>query len=99
MVIVRDVFQIDPEHMKEAKEWARENREMSKRAGFGSATRILTDLVGNYYTLVLEHEFQSLTEFENGLQKFMSNPEWQQSYTKMRKAVWGGHREVLSLVD
>ncbi len=99
MIVVRDVLQIDPEHMQQAKEWAKESRELGRKLGGVATSRVLCDLVGNYYTMVFEHEAPSLAEYEANTKKMMAHPEWQQSYGKMRKAVRGGHREIFSVID
>jgi NIPSNAP len=97
MIVVRNVFQIDPGQMKQAKEEIQRNRELSARLGF-RITRVLTDLVGTYYTLVLESEFSGLAEYEAAMQKLLADPGWQQSYGRMRGMIRGGHREIYTVV-
>ena len=98
MIVVRDVFQIEPDQMKRAKELAKQQRELAKRDGYSMA-RLLTDLTGEYYTLVFESEFGSLGEFEASLSKVMSDPEVQKHYPQFRTLIRGGRREIFTLVE
>ena len=98
MIVVRDVFQIEPDQMKLAKELVKQGREMGRRLAH-PFSRILTDLTGEYYTLVLESEAKSLAEYEAGLQKVMADAEWQRFYPQFRKLIRGGRREIFSVVE
>ncbi|MBI1956024.1 MAG: hypothetical protein HYS38_06480 [Acidobacteria bacterium] len=97
MIVVRNIFQIEPDQMKLAIELAKQNRELSKKIGY-PISRILTDLVGDFYTLVLEFESGSLAELEVGMKKIMSDPKWQKLYPQLRKLMRGGRREVFTVV-
>ncbi len=98
MILVRDVFQIDPEQMKTAKEEMKEHREIAKRLGY-QIGRVLTDLTGEYYTLVLESQYKNLAEYEAALKKIFADAGWQKSYAKFRKMIRGGRREMYTVVD
>ena len=62
MILVRDVFQVKFGQMKQAKDvW----KEMFKAMPTsGNKPRLLTDLTGQYYTLVLESTFKDLADYE-----------------------------------
>jgi hypothetical protein len=98
MVIVRNVFQIRPEEMKNALSIVREGRPLAQRLGM-PAQRAMSDLVAGFYTLVLESEYPSLSAFEESISKAFSNPEWQAFYSRLRPLVAGGHREIFTLVE
>ena len=98
MIVVRDIFHIDPDQMKQAKELAKQGRELGKRLGY-PFSRILTDLTGEYYTLVLESEAKSLAEYEAGLLQVQAAPDWQRFYPQFRKLIRGGRREIFSVVE
>jgi NIPSNAP len=98
MIVVRDLFHVEPEQMKVAKEEFKKHREIAKRLGYRTV-RVLTDLTGEYYTLVLESEYSSLAEYEAALHKIFADSEWQQSYSKFRKMIRGGRREIFTLVE
>ena len=99
MIVVRNVFQLKFGKAKEAVELWKEGMAIAKRLGFpAKSSRILTDLVGQYYTLVFESTFESLSDFENGGKKIMSNPEWGAWYAKVIAITDSGYREIFNLV-
>jgi hypothetical protein len=98
MVVVRNVFQIRPEEMKKALAIVRESRPLFESLGM-PRQRAMTDLVADFYTLVLETELPSLGAFEEATVKHFSNPEWQAFYSRLRPLVSGGRREVFTVVD
>jgi NIPSNAP len=98
MIAVRDIFQIDPEQMKAAKEGMKQMRGINQRLGF-KLTQVLTDLTGEYYTLVLESEYASLAEYEASLKRIFADAEWQKSYAKFRGMIRGGRREIYTVVE
>lgn len=53
MIVVRDVFQLKFGKAREAREVMKEGMEIARKYNVGPG-RILTDLVGPAYTLVLE---------------------------------------------
>ncbi|MBM3449476.1 MAG: hypothetical protein FJX78_00530 [Armatimonadetes bacterium] len=58
--------------MKDAQAAMKEMMTIEAEVGFEGA-RVLTDLVDDYYTLVLESEFPSLVEFEKAFQQEMTH--------------------------
>ena len=70
MIQVREVFQLQFGRAREAIALAREGAAIEARHG-GVQARILTDLTGDYYTLVLESDHESLAAFER-----FWNPPW-----------------------
>lgn len=98
MILVRDVLKIAPDSMKEAKKLARENREFAKRQGYPEML-LMTDLTGNFYTLVMESRFDNLSHYEESMKLVMTSKEWKKTYPKLRKCIRGGQREIYSIVD
>ena len=98
MILVRDVLKIAPESMREAKKLAKEERELAKRLGYPEML-IMTDFTGNFYTLVSESRFDSLSQYEELMKRVMTSKEWQKFYPKLRKCIRGGQREIYTLVD
>lgn len=98
MIVVREVFSIDPEYMKQAKELMREYRDMVTKLNH-PMPRIMTDLVASHYTLVMETDFKDMAEFEKVLDGAFSTPEWQKFYPGLRKLMKGGHREIYTLLE
>ncbi len=98
MILVRDIFQIAPENMKDAKELSKQAISIEKRLT-NVESRVLTDLVGDFYTLVFETEFRGMGHFEEALQEVFADKEWQASYPRFRKLIRGGRREIFTVVE
>ena len=99
MIIVRNVFRLHFGKSREAVPVFKEGIALAKKMGFGRApARLLTDLVSSFYTVVLEHTFESMSDFENS-QKMMANNEWKAWYQKVVPFVESGHREVFTIVE
>ncbi len=98
MILVRDVFQLKFGQAKEAVAAWQEGVAIMKRLGGGQAPRLLTDLVGPYYTLVFEHSYPSLAEYERSSREGMANEEWRAWYPKVAALAGGGHREIFNIV-
>jgi hypothetical protein len=60
--------------------------------------RVLTDLTGPYYTLVLESTYKDLATFETELHKEMSGPDFAKWYQKFIPLVDSGRREIFTIV-
>lgn len=95
MILVRDVFQLQFGKMRDALAVLGEMRDIERASGY-DVTRVLTDLTGPYYTLVMESTFESLADYERGLQ---FTDEWRAAYAHFVPLVLGGHREILRVVD
>ena len=98
MIVVRNVFQVKFGRAKEAIELWKEGLPLAKRLGFTAKSRVLTDVVGQFYTLVFENSFESLSDFETNSKKIMSSSEWQAWYQKISGLIESGHREIFNVV-
>src|SRR5512142_1114479 len=99
MVIVRNVFQLKFGKAREAIALAKENVSMASKSGMEPGRmRLLTDVVGRFYTLVLEITFNSLADLE-GQRDMMNGDEWRRWYEKFSALVESGYREVFQVVD
>lgn len=96
MIVVRNVFQLKFGKAREAvtlwKEAFSKNRKM-----FGENARLLTDLVGPFYTLVLELTFDNLNTYQEMARGTMDNPEWRDWYRKFSELVQSGYREIFTV--
>jgi hypothetical protein len=97
MLLIRDVLQIEPSRMKSVKEIGLKNLGLLRKQKF-PVTRIMTDFIGAYYTLVIESEVPDLGSYEKDMQATMASPEWQAFYGQIRDAVRGGRREVFHIL-
>jgi hypothetical protein len=99
MIVVRNVFRLKFGKARDAVELWKEGLALAKRLGFAAkSSRVLTDLVGQFYTVVFETTFESLTDFENSVKPIMSNSEWQAWYQKVTAVTESGYREILNVV-
>jgi hypothetical protein len=98
MIVVRDVFQIEPDKMKQAKDEIKQHRQLTTPLGY-RMTRVMTDLSGEFYTLVLESEFSGLAEYEKALKTILADKGWQESYARLRRTIRSGRREIYTVVE
>ena len=71
---------------------------MLSSAGFKD-TRLLVDLVGDFYTVVLETSATSLGEWESALTSTLPQEEWQRQYARLTPLVLEGRREIFRVVE
>ncbi len=101
MVVVRNVFQLKFGKAKEAVALMKEGLAIQKRAitDVEFSTRLLTDVTGPFYTLVLELTVPSIAMFESYAPKLFGNKEWQANYQKVGELVESGYREIFTVVE
>ena len=101
MVVIRNVFHLRFGKTKEAVAVLKEGLGIQKRVltGVEYSNRILTDVTGTFYTLVLELTVPSLAAFETNAPRLFSDKDWQANYAKMVPLVESGHREVFTVVE
>lgn len=98
MIIVRDVFQLQFGKAKDAVTVCKAGLENAKDMGNPIPMRIMTDLVGKYYTLVMESTFDSLSHYEQSMREMFDNEQWRDWYQKLLPFLESGHREIFTLV-
>ncbi len=98
MIVVRNVFRLKFGKARDAKESMKNMIEINRRLGFAQSTRVLTDVTGPFYTLVLEMTFPSLAEFERS-EAAMSDAGWKDAYAKFVPLVESGQREIFSIIE
>lgn len=98
MILVRDIFQVKFGKMKEVTGLWKEGLEILKRTGH-KPVRLLTDVTGEYYTLVMESTFNDLSEFENGHKSVAKSEDWRKWYPRFHDYVVTGRREIFSIVE
>ncbi len=99
MIVVRNVFRLKFGKAKDALALWKEGQEIARRTGSGEKMRAMTDLVGPFYTLVMEEEFQSLADMESAMQRDMGVEEWKGWYQKFVPLVESGYREIFTVVE
>jgi hypothetical protein len=100
MILVRNIFQLKFGKAREAIAVWKEGLGIARKAGFGSApVRLLTDLTGPGYTLVMEVTHTDLADFEKTSKDVMGSAEWKSWYQKFVPLVESGRREIFTIVE
>ena len=99
MIVVRNVFRLKFGKTKEAVALLKEGIAIQKRAGVEMNQRIMTDLVGTFYTLVLELTIPNLGALEANMPKVMGDKDWQAIYQKFSALIESGYREIFTIVE
>ncbi len=101
MVVVRNVFQLKFGKAREAVALIKQGVAIQKRAlaGVDFSTRLLTDVTGPNYTLVLELTVPNLATFETSAPRLFGDKEWQANYQQIMPLVESGHREIFTIVE
>jgi hypothetical protein len=101
MIVVRNVFHLEFGKAKEAIALMKEGLAIQKRVltGVEFSTRLLTDVTGPFYTLVLEVTVPSLAALEASMPRTFGDKDFQANYQKMAALVRSGHREVFTIVE
>ena len=99
MIVVRNVFQLKFGKSKEAVALLKEGIAIQKRAGVEMNQRLMTDLVGTFYTLVLELTTPNMGTLEANMPKVMGDKDWQANYQKFSALVESGYREIFTIVE
>lgn len=98
MIVVRDIFQLHFGKAREAVALAKEMRTIEQAAGY-PVSRLLTDVVGEYYTLVMESTFENLADHEKGLSQGTQDQGWRDLYARFVPLVRSGRREIFRVVE
>ena len=96
MIVVRNVFRLKFGKAKDAKTILSDIMEINKKLGV--TFRVLTDITGVSYTLVLETTHESLSDFENQLKSVFASKDYQESYQKFIPLVDSACREIFTIV-
>jgi hypothetical protein len=99
MILIRNVFRLKFGKAREAVALMKEGVAIQKRAGAPFTSRVLTDVTGPFYTLVLELTVPSLASFETEAPRFMGDKDFQANYQKLVPLIESGYREVFTVVE
>ena len=99
MIVVRNVFRLKFGKAKEAVALFKQGIAIQKQAGVDMNQRIMTDLVGTFYTLVLELTVANMGVLEANMPKVMGDKDWQANYQKLSALVESGYREIFTIVE
>src|SRR5678815_4107144 len=98
MVVIRNVFRLKFGKAREAVGLFKEGVAIQKRVGAGLefSTRLLTDVTGPFYTVVLEITVPNLAAFEGAAPSLMADKDWQANYQKICLLVESGYRDIFT---
>ena len=101
MIVIRNVFRLKFGKAREAMELFKEGMAIQKRVVKieNFSMRLLTDVTGPFYTVVVELTVPSLAAYEAEAPRVMGDKEFQANYQKMVQLVESGSREVFRLVE
>jgi hypothetical protein len=99
MIVIRNVFQLKFGKAREALVVMKEGVAIQKRLAADASARLLTDVTGPHYTLVLELTVPNLAAFEATVPRIFGDKDFQTNYQKMVPLVESGHREIFTIVD
>jgi len=95
MYLVREVFQTKP---GKAKDLVKIFKEAGKIIEGMGKTRIMTDAVSNYWTVILEMEVESLAAWEK-MAGTIQKPEVKEIMKDYMTLLEGGHREIFKIEE
>lgn len=98
MIVQRNVFQLEFGTAREAIAIMRETSSIAARLGLPGQYRLLTDLTGEMYTLVLEVTVENLAELEEGGRMF-ADPEWREKQARMNPLVRSARKDLFTVVE
>ena len=99
MILVRNVFQLKFGKAREALAILKEGVAIQQRLAAEGSARLLTDVTGRHYTLILEMTLTNLVALEAMVPRVFGNPEFQENYQKMVPLVESGQREIFTIVE
>ncbi len=99
MIVIRNVFQLKFGKAREALAVMKDGLAIQKRLAPDGSARLLTDVTGRHYTLVLEMTVPSLAAIEEMTPRIFGDPAFQANYQKMAPLVESGYREIFRIVD
>ena len=89
MILVRDIFQAKYGQGDELVSLFKE----AQRLWSPYAGRILTDVSGSFFTVVVETEVENLGQWESAVNDVFSSSEFDDWFSRMQKLVESGSRE------
>ena len=98
MIIVRDVFRLKFGKARETKALMQESKKIMSEDRLKNS-RVLFDLVGHAYTMVLENSYTSLSEYEKEMASVFNKTEWQSWYQKLIPLIEKSYREIFTVVE
>ncbi|MDO8508868.1 MAG: hypothetical protein Q7S27_04255 [Nanoarchaeota archaeon] len=97
MFLVRNVFHAKPGKAKALVEIFKKSAPHFESSGITKKTRILTDSVSTFWTVIIESEVEDLNNYMNMAKMLSTNKELAESMKGYMDLVDEGYREVFSI--
>lgn len=94
MFLIRNIFHAKPGKAKELVQIFKKASPILERKGLVKSTRILTDTVSTFWTVIIENEVENLNTYMDMSKTLSQNPEFGEAMKGYIDLVNGGHREV-----
>ena len=95
MILVRNVFQAKYGRGDELVQLIKDGQSIPAKHGMGRQ-RVLTDLAGRFFTVVMEIEAEDLADYERSCEAF-ADPEFGPWFERMTELVESGSREFFTI--
>jgi hypothetical protein len=99
MVLVRNIFRLKFGTAREGIAALKESIAVAPRLGHPGTFRLLSDVSGDFYTLVLEVTYPDLGSMEQTAAKVFGQPQWEAVYRTFVPLVDSGRREIFTIVE
>ena len=96
MVVVRDIFRTKPGKAKDLVQRFKKSMPYMEGPGF-QGMRVMTDMVANYWTVVVESQVDDLATFEKQMRNMGSKPELGEIMKGYMDSVESGYREIFKI--
>lgn len=95
---VRDIFRCKPGKAKELVARFKKVIAVVEREDQFRNSQLLVDMVADYWTVVFEAEFDSLSQFEHHMAEYGNRAEVREAMDGYMELVDSGHREIWRIV-
>ena len=97
MIVVRNIFQLKFGTAKDAISLMNEIAPWAQAITFENV-RVLTDVTGKAYTMVLEMQYKNLADFEKTITEHFKDPAWKSWYQRFAPLCESSYREIMNVV-
>ena len=94
MYLIREVFQTKPGRAKDLVKMFKQAAPHFEKMGEMSNMKVLTDVVSNYWTVVVESETENIGGFFSNMRSATMSDELKEIMKGYMDCVTGGHREI-----
>jgi len=97
MYVIRDIFRCKPGKAKELVAKFKASLKSAERDDGFANSRVLVDVVADYWTVVVESDVASLEQFEQHMREWGTRAEVREAMEGYMDLVEGGRREIFRI--